>query len=151
MGNILNADFRDFLVALKNNHVEYILVGGYAVILHGYSRTTGDLDIWVNKTKENHAKLIKAFDEFKMPMMGMTEGKFLNNPDINVFTYGRTPVSIDIMTAVKGLNFQKAYKHSTEIEIEKTKIRLIDYRDLIAAKKSSGRFKDLDDLDNLKK
>jgi hypothetical protein len=151
VGNILNSDFRDFLVALKNNNVEYILVGGYAVILHGYSRTTGDLDIWVNKTKENYNRLVSAFKEFKMPLMGMTEEKFLNQPDVDVFTYGRAPVSIDIMTSVKGLNFQESYQHSVEIEIEKIKIRLIDYRDLIAAKKSSGRFKDLDDLDNLKK
>ena len=54
MGNIFNGDFQDFITALNNNEVEYILVGGYSVILHGYSRTTGDLDIWVNKKSENY-------------------------------------------------------------------------------------------------
>ena len=49
MGNIFNEDFRDFLTALHRNGVRYVLVGGYSVILHGYSRTTGDLDIWVIK------------------------------------------------------------------------------------------------------
>lgn len=44
MGNIFNEDFRDFINALNNNHVRYILVGGFSVILHGYSRTTGDMD-----------------------------------------------------------------------------------------------------------
>jgi len=43
--NIFNDDFKDFLLALNTEKVKYILVGGYAVILHGYNRTTGDLDI----------------------------------------------------------------------------------------------------------
>jgi len=57
MGNIFNDDFRDFLKSLNNNKVNYILVGGYSVILHGYSRTTGDMDIWVERTKENYIKI----------------------------------------------------------------------------------------------
>lgn len=50
MSNILNDDFADFLNALQDCEVEYILVGGYAVIYHGYNRTTGELDVWVNPT-----------------------------------------------------------------------------------------------------
>ncbi|GAA0526299.1 hypothetical protein LX66_0460 [Chitinophaga japonensis] len=61
MGNIFNDDFRDFIQALNNHNVEYIVVGGYAVILHGYRRPTGDMDIWVNPTRENYEKLVKAF------------------------------------------------------------------------------------------
>lgn len=45
IGNIFNQDFREFLNALNNNKVKYLLDGGYSVILHGYSRTTGDMDI----------------------------------------------------------------------------------------------------------
>jgi len=44
--NIFNADFQDFITALNNNNVDYILLGGYAVILYGYSRNTGDMDIF---------------------------------------------------------------------------------------------------------
>ena len=54
MGNIFDSDFRDFIQSLNDHNVDYLLVGGYAVILHGYRRTTGDLDIWVNRTKENY-------------------------------------------------------------------------------------------------
>ena len=54
MGNIFNDDFRDFIAALNNNGVEYLLVGGYAVIIHGYRRTTGDLDLWINPTPDNY-------------------------------------------------------------------------------------------------
>src|ERR1700754_3219108 len=98
MGNIFNDDFRDFITALNNQQVEYILVGGYSVILHGYSRTTGDLDIWVNKTKENYIRLTRTFYEFGMSLFDMTEDNFLKNSEINVFSFGRPPVSIDIMT-----------------------------------------------------
>ena len=61
MGNIFQADFRDFLTALNDQEVRYILVGGFSVILHGYARTTGDMDIWVERSTENYLKLKKAF------------------------------------------------------------------------------------------
>ncbi len=77
MSNIFNDDFKDFIKALNNNKVEYILVGGYAVILHGYNRTTGDMDIWVNQTKENYQKIVKSFHEFGTPVFDMTEENFL--------------------------------------------------------------------------
>jgi len=54
MSNNLNEDFIYFLISLNKNDVEYILVGGYTVIFHGYNRTTGDLDLWINPTKENY-------------------------------------------------------------------------------------------------
>jgi len=149
MGNIFNEDFQDFISALNNNEVEYILVGGYSVILHGYTRTTGDLDIWVNKEKENYLKLVKAFKEFKMPVFDMTEDNFLRNPELNVFTFGRPPSSIDIMTDVKGLNFDETFKASQIVEVENLKVCLIHLNQLLQAKKASGRHKDLDDIENL--
>ena len=63
MANNLNQDFVEFIDALNKASVRYILVGGYAVIYHGYNRTTGDLDIWVEATKENYQCLKKAFSE----------------------------------------------------------------------------------------
>ena len=79
MSTILNPDFKDFLQELNNKNVEYILVGGYAVILHGYNRTTGDIDIWVNCTEKNYQNLLKAFFDFGMPVFDMTLDNFLGN------------------------------------------------------------------------
>jgi hypothetical protein len=149
MGNIFNTDFRDFIQALNNNDVDYMLVGGYAVILHGYSRTTGDMDIWVNRTSDNYIKLIAAFNEFKMPVFDMTEENFLNHLDWDVFRYGRKPVAIDIMTKMGGLNFNECYEMCKEYNDEGLLIKLVHYNDLIKAKKASGRHKDLNDLENL--
>lgn len=71
MSNIFNEDFRDFLTALNDAEVKYILVGGFSLILHGYSRTTGDMDIWVELTHDNYQKIKSAFLNFGMPVFDM--------------------------------------------------------------------------------
>lgn len=149
MGNIFNEDFRDFIRALNDSEVEYILVGGYAVILHGYRRTTGDLDIWVNTTQENYFKLRNAFLNFGLPTTDLSEQNFLDNDAIEVFTYGIEPVSIDIMKKVKGLNFDEAFSSSGLYMDQDLPVRFIGYQQLVNAKKASGRYKDLDDLEKL--
>ena len=149
MGNIFHDDFRDFIAALNTCQVEYILVGGYSVILHGYARTTGDMDIWVKKTSGNYKKLQKAFALFGMSLFHMTEHNFLDNEAIDVFTFGKSPVRIDLMTNVKGLQFDEAFKNAKFTEVEGLQIRLINYHDLIKAKQASGRSKDINDIENL--
>jgi hypothetical protein len=149
MGNIFNEDFRDFISALNDNEVKYILVGGYSVILHGYARTTGDMDIWVERTAENYLKLLQAFYQFKMPVFDMTEENFLHHPNWDVFTFGSPPVAIDLMVKLKGLDFETCYLNSILFEEGDLKIRTIRKIDLIQAKKSAGRSKDLNDLENI--
>ncbi|MDQ2794412.1 MAG: hypothetical protein M3Y12_10465 [Bacteroidota bacterium] len=149
MGNIFNEDFRDFLAALHASGVRYVLVGGYSVILHGYSRTTGYLDIWVEKSAENYALLAHAFRLFGMPTFDMTAENFLHRPDFDVFTFGRPPVAIDIITTLKGLNFADAHAQATDTEVEGLTIRLIQYQHLLQAKRAAGRPRDHNDLENL--
>ncbi|GMQ28321.1 hypothetical protein [Algoriphagus confluentis] len=149
MGSIFQDDFRDFLNALNEQSVDYILVGGFSVIIHGYSRTTGDMDIWVRKTKENYWRITQAFLQFGMPLFDMNEENFLYHPEWNVFSYGRSPVAIDIMTEVKGLEFDLAFEKSKIFNDEGLLVRTLHKNDLIEAKNSSKRSKDLDDLENL--
>ncbi len=151
MGNIFNDDFRDFILALNNHEVEYILVGGFSVILHGYSRVTGDMDVWVERTELNYFKLLKAFNEFKMSIADMSKENFMNHPSWDVFKFGRKPVAIDIMTKIKGLDFNECFQTSEIKNIDGLIIRTLHINDLIKAKKASGRFKDLDDIDQLLK
>ncbi|MFM1744588.1 MAG: hypothetical protein RLZZ630_525 [Bacteroidota bacterium] len=149
MGNVLNDDFVDFLNALNTQGVEYILVGGYAVIFHGYNRTTGDLDVWINPTETNYISLTKAFHQFGLSLFNMTKDVFLNNTECNVFTFGRPPVCIDILTAVKGLNFDETYQNSQVVTFGGTMVRMIEIRDLVRAKKAANRPKDIDDIDHI--
>ncbi len=149
MPNIFNADFREFIAALNNNKVEYLLVGGYAVILHGYRRTTGDLDIWVNTTEENYEKLLKAYRAFGLPATDITPDNFLHNDNIEVFTYGVPPVCIEIMKVVKGCKFSDAYQMCEVFNENGLVIRFLHLNTLIQAKKAAGRYKDLDDIEKL--
>lgn len=151
MANVLNQDFTEFIVALNSAKVEYLLVGGYAVIFHGYNRTTGDLDIWVNPTSTNYTRLQKAFVAFGMSLFDMTEKKFLTTEQYDVFTFGRPPVCIEILTAVKGLTFKETYTNSSLQEFDNILVRMIDIRDLITAKKAANRNKDKDDLEHLER
>jgi len=149
MGNIFNDDFRDFIDCFNKSNVKYILVGGYSVILHGYSRTTGDMDIWVERTRENYNNIKNAFLHFGMPVFDMTEDAFLNNQDLDVFVFGNPPTLIEVMVEVKGLTFDECFANAVYFEEDGLMIRTIYITDLITAKKASGRFKDLNDLENL--
>lgn len=150
MGNIFNPDFKDFIVALNKAQVQYLLVGGYAVILHGYNRTTGDLDVWINPQEDNYLRLMKAFLDFGLPTEAISKEDFLTAKEKDVFTFGRPPVSIDIMTAVKGLTFKETYETSIVNSSEGIDIRLINYNKLIIAKKAANRLRDQSDIKHLK-
>ncbi len=149
MANILNQDFSEFIDSLNKMDVDYLLVGGFAVIYHGYNRTTGDIDIWVNPTKENYRKLKMAFADFGLSLFDMTEDKFLNITDYDVFTFGVPPVCIEILTKVTGVEFNNCFEDATLQKFDGIDVRIIDLRNLLAAKKAAGRFKDLDDIQHL--
>ncbi len=149
MGNIFNEDFQDFIKAFNEAKVDYILVGGYSVILHGHNRSTGDMDIWVRKSEDNYQKIKTAFNIFRMPMFDMTPDRFMSSKN-DVFTFGRSPVAIDLITELKGLSFNDAFNNSTLVQVENIKVRLIQLNDLINAKKASARPRDIDDIDHLK-
>ena len=99
MANIFNDDFVDFLKALHNQKVEYLLVGGYAVILHGYIRSTADMDIWVNRTRENYMRIKKEYAEFGAPIF--PESEFFEN-EKDVWGIGREPNKIEVLNKVLG-------------------------------------------------
>jgi hypothetical protein len=148
MANLFNQDFQDFIHALNINGVKYVLVGGYAVILHGYIRSTADMDIWVDKTKENYQNLKKALDQFGAP--SFSENEFLGG-EFNVWGFGREPNRIELMNEVKGLVFDIAYINSKTFKQGDLEIRFIDFSDLLDAKKAAGRFKDKNDIEQLSK
>ncbi len=147
----LDKDLLDFLESLNKEKVRYLIVGGVSVIIHGYARTTMDLDVWVERSEENYQKLQKAFADFGMPMFDMTRENFLENDDFDVFTFGRPPVCIDLMNRVKGLHFESAYENSQEVSLGDCLVKVVSKRDLIQAKLAAGRHKDLDDVLHLEK
>jgi len=67
---VLNNDFREFIAALNENNIRYLVVGGYAVGFHGYPRYTKDLDVWIETSTENAQNLVKALNQFGFGAVG---------------------------------------------------------------------------------
>jgi hypothetical protein len=146
---ILNKDFREFIESLNAHEVKYLIVGGYAVALHGYPRYTKDLDVWIKVSEENALQVIKALHQFGFTDASLTEKDFLI-PDSFV-QLGYPPNRIDIVTSCDGVDFQTCYGCKKEITIDGLPVSFIDLENLKKNKKASGRPQDLADLDNLSK
>jgi hypothetical protein len=144
--NIFNVDFLDFIELLEKHKVEFLLVGGYAVILHGYIRITGDMDLWIERTNDNYQKLKKVYLDFDAPIFPEEE---FSNPKFNVWGIGIEPSKIEILTEVDGLQFNESYKKRKYFTIDKLQIPYIEFEDLIKNKLASGRYKDLADIEQL--
>lgn len=143
----LPPDFREFLVLLNSERVEYLLVSGYAVSYHGYPRPTGDLDVWIATDIENARRVRRALDKF-----GFAQDK--RRPEDfqvphKVFRMGVPPVRIEVLTGVSGVDFAACYARRVEVELDGVAVTLIGREDLLANKKAAGRHEDLDDLEHL--
>jgi hypothetical protein len=124
-------------------------VGGYAVIIRGYSRSTGDMDIWVSKTEDNFRKLLSATTAFGLPHFAIPQDQFFSDR-FDVFSFGKPPYAIEVLTEIKGISsFSEAYSLSTVETIDDLPVRVIHLKHLIDAKKAAGRHKDLNDIENL--
>ena len=144
---MLTQDFKEFLELLNKNQVEYLIVGGYAVAMHGYPRYTGDLDIWINANRETAAKMIKVLDEFGFGSLGLRQTDFMESG--NVIQMGYPPFRIDILTRADGVDFADCYRNRVIVEHNGVIMPIININDLQKNKAATGRPKDLEDLRNL--
>ena len=147
---ILNENFADFITLLNKHKVKYVLIGGWAVIFEGYTRNTGDMDFFVERSEENAINLLKVIKEFVGSTIGFEKEDFLK--ENNILMLGREPFRIDLLTSISGVQFEEAYKTShVYIEEEGLEIKCIHINELINNKKASGRLKDLADAEMLEK
>ena len=145
---MFSQDFREFIELLIKNEAEYLIVGGYAVGIHGHPRYTGDLDIWLNATPQNAAQILKSVNEFGFASFKLTKEDF-TKPG-NVIQLGYPPLRIDLLTEIDGVTIEECFKNRKEVIIEGLTVNFIGYNDLLKNKKESGRPRDIDDIDNLK-
>lgn len=144
---MLNKDFKEFIVLLNEKKVEYLLVGGYAVILHGYSRFTGDLDIWVKPENNNAKKILEVLRDFGFSSLELDVEDFTKEDKI--VQLGYQPLRIDLITSVTGISFEECYESAVYFTIDDISVRTINKEHLKKNKRASGRHKDLDDLEHL--
>jgi len=144
---MLNNDYKDILLALSNRKAKFLLVGAYAMAVHGYPRSTMDIDLWIKPDPENAILVLQALEDFGAPSDNLTQND-LQKENL-IFQIGVAPRRIDIITSVDGLNFEEAYKNSKTVEIEGIPIQVLSISDLIKNKRSTGRNKDLVDAESL--
>ena len=144
---LLPPEFKRLLSALSLKKVEYLVVGGYAVIYHGYVRTTGDLDIWVALDAENAAKVEAAIRSMGFNPPGLRAEWLMRKGA--VLRIGQEPLRFDIINDIDGVTFRECYARRVEAEIDGVQVRIISLSDLKTNKKASRRNKDLADLDYL--
>jgi hypothetical protein len=143
----LQADFKDFLKLLNAHRVDYLLIGGYAVGYHGYPRATVDLDVWIARVHDNAARVVSALHAFGFHDPVLTTDLFLKADQI--IRMGTPPFRIEISTTISGVDFSTCHACRVEAVIDGLPVPVIDLANLRRNKKASGRFKDLDDLENL--
>ncbi|MDN3583886.1 DUF6036 family nucleotidyltransferase [Mucilaginibacter flavus] len=160
MENELVVDLIKVCKVLQEYSVEYLIVGGTAVALHGYFRVTmdvngvpnekHDLDIWYNPTYENYFNLIKGLEKLGLDTAIYKE-ESSPNPRKSYFKFEADSFSFDFLPELLSLKkFGVAFSKREVIDIDGTQIGFISYEDLINEKQKSGRSKDITDIKQLK-
>lgn len=138
-------DFRDLLFELTVAEARFLIIGGYAVALHGHPRATKDLDIWVDATRENAPRAMAALTAFGAPLFGLEEHD-LASPGVGL-QIGLPPQRIDIITDPSGIRFDEAWPNRIETAITPDlRCGFIGFDDLIKNKRAAARPQDLADV-----
>jgi hypothetical protein len=143
----MNEDFLDLLRAFSAHEVRFLIVGAYALGLHGRPRATGDLDVWVDATPENAIRVVAALEEFGAPLTGVTAEDF-SHPGV-VFQMGLPPARIDLLTELSGLTFAEAWPDRLVGPFGPAEVPFIGRDAFVRNKRATGRLKDLGDLEAL--
>lgn len=142
-------DFRDMVAALNAVGARFLIVGAHALAAHGVPRVTGDLDLLVDPTPENAARVWKALREFGAPAeaLGLREQDFCT-PNV-VAQIGLPPGRIDLMTGISGVTFEEAWTGRLRGDFVGVVANFLGREDFVRNKRASGRRKDLDDVEAL--
>ncbi|MDA3837798.1 MAG: hypothetical protein PF574_02330 [Candidatus Delongbacteria bacterium] len=144
----IQQDFKELLLLLEKNKIDYMVVGGYAVAFYGYPRFTKDIDIFFEVSKENVIKLIGTLIEFGFPESDLNEEMFLEKG--NVITFGVEPVRVDFLNDIDGVDFKEAKLNRVRGKYDNTDIYFIGKDELIKNKLSTNRLQDKADVEELK-
>jgi hypothetical protein len=143
----LNPDFVDLLRAFVDAEVRFLIVGAYALALHGRPRATGDLDVWVDATPDNAARVLRALAAFGAPLGEITSEDFAA-PGV-VFQIGVPPGRIDILTELTGITFADAWAGRVRRPFGDVEVDFIGRDAFLRNKRATGRPKDLGDIEGL--
>lgn len=144
-------EHKKFLILLLKYKVKFILIGGYAVIYHGYERTTNDMDLWLKPTNKNRDRFLEALENHGILPSGIKTVKKMDFTSAQVLHVGKPPNKIDFLTKLQGLNFDEALQKSVSVSLEEKQVPVLHYDHLIISKMLAGRPQDKADVDMLQK
>lgn len=146
----MNSDFKDLLRIFAEEQVEYLVVGAYAVIHYTQPRYTKDIDLWIKPSKENAARVARAFYKFGLPLVEVTQEDFAHEG--LQYVVGMSPCQIDFLTSLPGTPaFETAWESRSTGTNEGVPIHFLGKTELISAKQSAGRLQDLADIEELRR
>jgi hypothetical protein len=141
----MNQDFVDLLRAFVAADVRFLIVGAYALAHHGRPRATGDLDVWIEATPANAARVMAALVAFGAPLQDVAEQDFAR-PGV-VFQIGVPPGRIDIVTELTGVSFAEAWPDRDPGRFGDFTADFIGRDAFLRNKRATGRAKDLGDIE----
>ena len=143
----LAPDFDEFVGSLIAHGVEFLIVGAYALAFHGAPRFTGDLDVFVQPTLDNAAKLLAAVRAFGFPVAEL-QPKDVIDPR-RILQMGEEPVQIHVMSAISGVSWDEAWRNRVEGVCGSQRAPFLGRETFLQNKRASGRPKDIADIDAL--
>ena len=143
----MSPDFLDLLREFANADVRFMIVGGYAVGVHGHVRATKDLDVWVEASADNAPRVIRALRAFGAPLMGLTADE-ITVPGKGLII-GVPPMRIDVITSIAGVTFGAAWGDHILARFGDMEAPVIGRAHLLANKRAAGRLQDLADVEAL--
>jgi hypothetical protein len=147
----LNDDFRDLLLLLADEGVEFVIVGAYALAFHGAPRASGDIDVFVRPSTANAQRVFDALGRFGAPLAsaGVVPADF--TAPGTVYQIGLAPRRIDLLTEISGMTFEEAWGSRVAAELEGRTVSFIGRDALVKNKEAAGRPQDLADVARLRR
>jgi hypothetical protein len=115
-------------------------------MIYSEPRFTKDLDIWVDATVDNSANVFDSLKDFGAPLEGLAPDDFVSS---GFFQMGRSPIRIDILMSIDGLDFESAWHNRKPGDFDGIPVNYLGRDDLIVNKKASARPQDLLDLESI--
>jgi len=144
---LINRDFLEFIKLLNTHKVKHVIVGAYVRAFYGRPRYTGDIDILIEPDESNALKMVKVLDDFGFGSLGLKVDDF--TAPGQTIQLGQEPRRIDILTSISGVDFKTAWDNRQITEIDGIKAAFLGKDEYIKNKKSTGRTKDLADIEEI--
>jgi len=143
----LQKDLREFIESLNSHHVEYLIVGAFALAFHGAPRSTGDIDILLRRSPENAERIESVLVDFSFASLGLSAADFIDADQI--IQLGQPPNRIDLLTSITGVEFEEAWAGRVAADLHGIPVHFLGRECLIRNKRATGRTRDLADLEAL--